>query len=224
MSYCVRPLACIVPFLVLAGCATQPPPPAATRPPGTGCLAPTPEYPAEARRWRLEGTAVVSGTIEPDGSVSEVHIVETSGYTLLDEAAMKGARSMTCAPPMDPKTGQASRVSFSRGFSFGLDGSPTVTPSHPGLPLATRGYAELVSARVKSNLLADDNLPGDITAVVKVLLGPDGSVLRTTLQKSSGVKSYDDAVLKAIQRSDPLPLLRPGQLGTQTMVLTFRPK
>ena len=223
MSHRARLLACIVPFVLLAGCATQPLVPAATRLPATGCLAATPEYPAEARRWRIEGTAVVSGIVEPDGSVSGVQVIETSGYALLDEAAMKAARSMTCAPSKDPKTGQATRVSFSRGFAFGLDGTPTVSPSPPGLPPATRGYAELVRARVKSNLLVANNLPGDITAVVKVLLGPDGSVLRTTLQKSSGVKSYDDAVLKAIERSDPLPLLKPGQLGTQTLVLTFKP-
>ncbi|WP_414708532.1 energy transducer TonB [Ralstonia sp.] len=129
MLYRVRPLACIVPFVLLAGCASQPPIPPdpgspATRPPAVGCTDPLPDYPAEARRMRIEGSAVVSGVIEPDGSISGVRIKRSSGNALLDEAAVQAVRSMACAPFKDPKTGQPMRVPFSRPFAFGLDRTP----------------------------------------------------------------------------------------------------
>ena len=129
MLYRVRRLASIVPFVLLAGCASQPPNPPesgspATRPPAVGCTTPLLNYPAEARRMGIEGTADVSGVIEPDGGISGVGIKRSSGNSQLDEAAMQAVRSMACAPFKDPNTGQPMRAPFSRAFAFGLDRTP----------------------------------------------------------------------------------------------------
>lgn len=225
MQYRVRPLACIVPFVLLTGCATSPPPLVDVKAPARGCNEPPPIYPDAARRARIEGRVVVSAVIEVDGTITEAEISESSGNALLDGAALRAVQSMKCAPVKDPETGQAKRVSFSRHYIFGVDEAYVrMKASSPGLSATTSAYAEQIRTKVRSNLVvADDTLPGDISAVVKVLLGPDGAVLRTTLQKSSGVKTYDDAVLKAIEHSSPLPLDRPGQVGGRTIVLTFRP-
>lgn len=92
-------------------------------------------------------------------------------------------------------------------------------------PAVAVPYAEQVRQKVKPNIVyGGENLPDDISAVVKVLLGPDGAVLRTTLDKSSGVPAYDAAVLRAIERSSPLPVDKPGQPGSRTLRLTFQPK
>lgn len=133
MLYRVRPVACIVPFLLSVGCASQPTIPpktgsTATRPPAVGCTEPTLDYPTEARRRRMEGSVVVWGAIEPDGSISDVRIKKSSGSTLLDEAAVQAALSMACAPFKDPKTGQRTRTAFSRVFAFGLDRTPPTVP------------------------------------------------------------------------------------------------
>ena len=225
MSYRMQPLACIVPFVLLAGCATPPPPSVDLKAPPRGCNEPTPVYPAEAQRARAEGRVVVSAVIEADGTVAEARISESSGNALLDGAALRVVQSTKCAPFKDPETGQAMRASFSKPFVFSMDGASIRTAAlSPSLSAATLAYAEKIRAKVKSNLLVPDGtLPGDINAVVRVLLGPDGAVLRTTLQKSSGVKTYDDAVLKAIERSSPLPLEKPGQVGSRTIVLRFKP-
>ena len=217
-------LACIVLLGSLSGCASQAPASLATRPPATGCTTPPPLYPAEARRMRIQGTVVVSGAVEPDGTISSVQVTQSSGNALLDDAGVQAVRSTACAPFNDPKTGKATRVPFSRPFTFSIDG-PAQAPMavQPNLPPATLSYAERIRQRVKPNIVVDEVPPENIFAVVKVLLGPDGSVLRTELEKSSGVKSYDAAVLKAIERSDPLPLPEPGQKGTRTVRLTFTP-
>ncbi len=218
-------LACIVPFVLLTGCATPPPPLADVKVPASGCNEPPPVYPVEARIARAGGRVVASAVIEVDGTITEAEISESSGNALLDGAALRTVQSMKCAPVKDHETGKAKRVSFSRVYVFGVDeASIRMKASSSGLSSATAAYAEQIRTKVRSNLvIADDTLPGDISAVVRVLLGPDGAVLRTTLQKSSGVKTYDDAVLQAIERSSPLPLEKPGQVGSRTVVLTFKP-
>ena len=129
MLYRVRRLACIVPFVLLAGCASQPSNPPetgspATHPPADGCTNPVVVYPDEAHRMRMEGATVVSGVIESDGSLSGIHIKRSSGHAPLDDAAMQAVRSMACAPFKDPNTGQPMRAPFSRAFAFGLDRTP----------------------------------------------------------------------------------------------------
>lgn len=227
MRYCVRQLVCIMPFVLVAGCATQPPRQLDAWTVTIGCKDYEPVYPVEAQRAHAEGRVVVFAVVEADGKVSEVKVSESSGNILLDGAAMRAVQSMTCIPYRDPETGKATRVSFAKPYIFRIhdDTLNRIKASSPELPLGTLSYAERIRRKVKSNLLvSDDNLPDDISAVVRVLVGPDGAVLRATLEKSSGVKAYDEAVLKAIDRSSPLPLERPEQLGSKTIVLTFKPK
>jgi len=45
-------------------------------------------YPPEARRAGYEGTAVVSFTINFDGTLSDVRVISSSGYPVLDRAAV----------------------------------------------------------------------------------------------------------------------------------------
>lgn len=46
-------------------------------------------YPAQARRWGLEGTAEVQFRIAGDGSVEAVTVVKSSGFALLDRASVE---------------------------------------------------------------------------------------------------------------------------------------
>ena len=46
-------------------------------------------YPAIARRKGWQGVVKLELHIEPDGRISELHIDETSGYTVLDKAALQ---------------------------------------------------------------------------------------------------------------------------------------
>jgi len=59
--------------------------------------------------------------------------------------------------------------------------------------------------------------------VVTVQLAPDGSLLSARLSKSSGNAGWDNAVLRAVERSDPLPRDENGK-APPTFNITFHPK
>jgi colicin import membrane protein len=54
-------------------------------------------------------------------------------------------------------------------------------------------------------------------------MAPDGSIMSRRLTKSSGNGAYDEAVLRAVDRSDPLPRDTNGK-APSSVTLTFRPK
>ena len=89
---------------------------------------------------------------------------------------------------------------------------------------ASAGYAERVRAKVKPNILFDPSaVNGNPSAVVSVQMAPDGSILSKRLTKSSGNGAYDEAVMRAVERSDPLPRDINGK-APSSVILTFRPK
>ncbi len=67
-------------------------------------------------------------------------------------------------------------------------------------------YRDQISAKVRGNTRLPDNLKGnpEVRCLVKVL--PTGEVLSVRVTKSSGDPVYDDAVVRAIEKSSPLPL------------------
>ncbi|WP_425219529.1 cell envelope integrity protein TolA [Ralstonia solanacearum] len=89
---------------------------------------------------------------------------------------------------------------------------------------ASPGYADRVRAKVKPNIVFDpEAVSGNPSAVVSVQMAPDGSILSRRLTKSSGNGAYDEAVLRAVDRSDPLPRDTGGK-APSSVILTFRPK
>jgi protein TonB len=59
---------------------------------------PAPEYPELARRAGIEGKTVVKALVDVDGSIAEVKVLQTSGNTMLDQAALAAARKATFTP------------------------------------------------------------------------------------------------------------------------------
>lgn len=89
---------------------------------------------------------------------------------------------------------------------------------------APTDYAERVRRRVRSNLVFDpDTVTGNPVAVVAVQMAPDGSILSKRMLQSSGNGPYDEAVLRAVERADPLPLDINGKAPPR-IVLHFRPR
>lgn len=75
-------------------------------------------------------------------------------------------------------------------------------------------YAGRVGAKIKSNTVFNvpDNLPGNPAVEYAVELLPDGSIRRPIRKtRSSGVPGFDEAVLNAIEKSQPYP---PDKSGT----------
>ncbi|MDO9359492.1 MAG: cell envelope integrity protein TolA [Polaromonas sp.] len=84
-------------------------------------------------------------------------------------------------------------------------------------------YGGKVRAKVKPNIVFTEDIAGNPTAEVEVRTSADGSIISQRLLKSSGNKAWDDAVIKAIIRTETMPKDVDGRVPTP-MILEFRPK
>ena len=85
------------------------------------------------------------------------------------------------------------------------------------------GYAGRIMARIKPNIVLTDPVDGNPLASVEVKLAPDGTIVGKRILKSSGAKVWDDAVLRAIERTEILPRDIDGRVPP-LMVIDFRPR
>lgn len=84
-------------------------------------------------------------------------------------------------------------------------------------------YGGRIRARVKPNIVFTDVVSGNPLAVVEVRCAPDGRIIARKLIEPSGSASWDEAVLRAIDRTEVLPADENGRVPA-TMQLEFRPK
>ena len=84
-------------------------------------------------------------------------------------------------------------------------------------------YAGRIRASIKPNIILLDDIAGNPVAEVEVRTAPDGTIVNRKLLKSSGEKSWDDAVLKAIDKTATLPKDVDGRVPP-VLVISFRPK
>jgi len=66
--------------------------------PPTCATCPAPHYPELARRRGLEGDVALRFQVLPDGRVGDVFVEKSSGFQVLDEAAMSAVKSWTFFP------------------------------------------------------------------------------------------------------------------------------
>jgi protein TonB len=61
---------------------------------------PPPKYPAVARRRGFQGNVVLEVLVGPAGNVIELHVLSSSGYSILDRAAKSSVKNWTFEPGM----------------------------------------------------------------------------------------------------------------------------
>ena len=84
-------------------------------------------------------------------------------------------------------------------------------------------YGSKVRAKVKPNIVFTEDIAGNPVAEVEVRTTPGGTITSQRLVKSSGNKAWDDAVIKAIIRTETMPRDTDGRVPTP-MIIEFRPK
>ena len=84
-------------------------------------------------------------------------------------------------------------------------------------------YGGRVAAAVKPNIIFTENVAGNPSAEVEVRAAPDGTIISRRLLKSSGVKAWDEAVLRALDKTERLPKDTDGRVPPQ-IPMVFRPK
>ncbi len=83
-------------------------------------------------------------------------------------------------------------------------------------------YAGRLVARIKPNITYPGDVVGNPRAEVEVRVGADGSIQSRRIVQSSGNKAWDEAVLRAIDKTEVLPRDTDGRVPP-VIVLGFRP-
>lgn len=104
----------------------------------------------------------------------------------------------------------------------GASGGPQSTGTAQQSSGPTPGYGAKVAARIKPNVVFTDVAPGNPRAEVEVRTAPDGTITSRKLTKSSGNAAWDEAVLRAIDRTSSLPRNTDGRVPS-SLVIGLRP-
>lgn len=99
-------------------------------------------------------------------------------------------------------------------------------PNSTGTAARTAGpsasYAGRIKARILPNIVFPDSVSGNPQATVEVKAAPDGTIVGRRLLKSSGVPAWDEAVLRAIDKTEILPRDTDGRVPS-SLEISFRP-
>lgn len=97
----------------------------------------------------------------------------------------------------------------------------TGTAAQSAAPSAA--YTGRLVALIRGNLVFTGSSPDNNAAEVEVSAAASGTIIARRLLKSSGHKDWDDAVLRAIDRTPTLPRDVDGRVPSR-LVITFRPR
>ncbi len=84
-------------------------------------------------------------------------------------------------------------------------------------------YSARLVALIRSNIVFTGAVNALATAEVEVRSAPSGSILSRRLVKSSGQPDWDEAVLRAVDRTATLPRDTDGRVPP-VLIITFRPR
>jgi colicin import membrane protein len=105
----------------------------------------------------------------------------------------------------------------------GGTGAPSATGQAPRDAGPSASYAGRIIARIRPNIVLMDTVAGNPMAAVEVRAAPDGTIIGRRLLKPSGNAAWDQAVLRAIDRTEILPRDTDGRVPA-LMTIEFRPR
>ena len=104
----------------------------------------------------------------------------------------------------------------------GATGAPQSTGTAQRDAGPSANYAGKIVARVRPNIVLTDSVPPTLRAEVEVRAAPDGTITGRRLVKPSGNATWDEAVLRAIDRTDTLPKDDNGRVPP-SILIAFTP-
>ncbi|GJH18473.1 hypothetical protein CBA19CS22_18045 [Caballeronia novacaledonica] len=90
-----------------------------------------------------------------------------------------------------------------------------------GADSTSPGYSEKVQRRVRPNIVWAGETAG-LETIVSVRCASTGTLLSATIRRSSGNEQWDQTALRAVQRSDPMPVDVNGQ-APASFTIPLRP-
>jgi colicin import membrane protein len=104
----------------------------------------------------------------------------------------------------------------------GATGDPTSTGTAKQTAGPSADYAGRIRARIKPNITYAHAGSSNPLATVEVRLAPEGTIIGKRLVKSSGIPAFDEAVLRAIDKTEVLPRDIDGRVPP-LIALDFKP-
>jgi len=141
------------------------------------------------------------------------------------KAAQEAQRKETIQAQEDAKklaTQRKANIERMTGLA-GASGAPTARGTQLQSSGPSTSYAGRIRARIKPNIVFADDIGGNPAAEVEVRTSPDGTIISRKLTKPSGVKSWDEAVLRAIDKTESLPRDVDGRVINH-LTISFTPK
>jgi len=137
--------------------------------------------------------------------------------------AQSPAETKANAAAEKARADQLARLRAAAGAEGGSGG--TVGSGVGGGGNAPSGWTDKVIKKVKPLIVFNpESISGNPAAVILVNLAPDGAILSTSIQSSSGNAGWDRAVLLALSRAESLPKDDNGKIPQREVKLTFKPK
>ena len=136
------------------------------------------------------------------------------------EAKKQQAREQTSTAALDKQ--RRENIARTMGLA-GASGADNATGSAQKSSGPSASYGGKVRARVKPNIVFTDVIEGNTSAEVEVRSSPTGTIMSQRLVKSSGIMAWDEAVIKAIIRTETMPRDVDGRVPSP-MILEFRPR
>lgn len=159
----------------------------------------------EEEKRRLE--ALKKKQLEEQARKEELAREKAAKEKLAKELAAKEAAKEKARQEVDAKKREQLRkeqLARMQALAAG-GGSPSAQGTAPRSSGPSDSYGGRIRARVKPNIVFTDDVPGNPSTEVEVRMAPDGTIVARKINKSSGVKSWDDAVLRALDKTEVLP-------------------
>jgi colicin import membrane protein len=140
-----------------------------------------------------------------------------------EEKALTPAQIKANAAAEKARADQLARLRAAAGAEGGSGGQ--VGSSVGGGGNAPPAYADKVRRKIKPLIVFNpESITGNPAVIVLVDLAPDGAILKRSVLTSSGIQSWDQAVLQALDRAETFPKDDNGVIPMRQMKLTFKPK
>ncbi len=179
--------------------------PHCTPTPGAGA------YPAEARQKHEEGDGVVRYVVDTDGRVRDAEIVTSTGFPLLDNAALDLVRAFRCTPGTLNGKPVAVRLPFDEHWSL-----TAIAPEPPGPHAYDSGVTAPVA--LSPHTTTQDDYPPLARArqeegktLVFYVVNADGSVGEARVEKTSGFADLDAASIEMVKHWRFKPATKDGK-------------
>ena len=145
---------------------------------------------------------------------------------LKDKEAKKLQEQKDAKPsPADTKKLEAMRQENMKRIAgmAGATGDENATGTAQRAAGPSDSYGGRIRGRIKPNITFTEDVASNASADVEVRCAPDGTIVGKKLIKSSGNAAWDNAVLKAIDKTEILPRDIDGRIHSP-LVISFRPK